>query len=295
MTDKAKILFVDDEQAYLNCFKRQMRSEKAFMIETACDGQDALEKLNSFPADIAIVDLIMPNMDGLELLKKIRELYPDILVMILTGSVNIDNAILAMKLGAYDYILKPFEPDMLAEAIQKAAKHQLIQRDIRAVHEKVKLLGDLVDQAGYLMVLAAHPDGRITEYNALTAKTLGFNKEEMLSHNMERLFMMNSGEVWGQIAETVRKKSHWRGELTAVCKGGRQLPVYMAANRSKSDEPRSPYIVCFVRDISMEKEINHIKSQFISVVSHELIMPLTSIKNAVDIILAGKTGVINQG
>jgi len=112
---------------------------------------------------------------------------------------------------------------------------------------------------------------------------------------MGRLFMMNGGEVWGQIAKTVREKSHWRGELVAVCKGGKQLPVYMAASRGESDEQRSSHIACFVRDISMEKEINDMKSQFVSVASHELRMPLTSIKNAVNIILAGKTGAINQG
>ena len=294
MAAKTKILFVDDEPAYCKWFLREMRSEKAFLIETAADGLEALEKLKSFPADVVMTDLIMPKMDGLELLEKIREKRPDVLAMVVTGSVNIDNAIQAMKLGAYDYILKPFDSDIFKQAIKKAAKHKHLQHEFRAVHEKVDLLGKLVNKAGAVMVFAVDCNGCILEVNSLAVKTFGFTKKDLLSRNMDELFRLNDGKIWGAIAKSVTNGSHWQGELDAVRHNGTILPVHMTTGRSESEESRSAHTICFVRDISLEKEMNQMKLEFISVAYHELRTPLTSIKNAVDLIMAGKTGVMNE-
>lgn len=294
MAAKTKILFVDDEPAYCKWFLREMRSEKAFLIETAADGLEALEKLKSFPADVVMTDLIMPNMDGLELLEKIRKTRPDVLAMVVTGSVNIDNAIQAMKLGAYDYILKPFDSDIFKQAIKKAARHKHLQHEFRVVHEKVDLLGKLVNKAGAVMVFAVDCDGHILEVNSLAVKTFGFTKADLLSRNMDELFALNGGKIWGAVAKSITLRSHWQGELDAVRHNGTTLPVHMTAGRSESEKDHSAHTICFVRDISLEKEMNQMKLEFISVASHELRTPLTSAKNAVDLIMAGKTGAMNE-
>lgn len=293
MATKTKILFVDDERGYRNMFAREMRRENSFAVETAGDGKDALEKLISFPADMVIVDLKMQQMSGLELLERIRAQWPNMLAMVVTGSINVDDAIQAMKLGVYDYILKPFETEIFKQAIKNAAKHLYLRRGFRTVHKKVNLLGDMVNEAGSVMVFVAAADGRIIEVNSLATKTFGFVKKDLLCRTMDDLFVLHGEKKWRAIAGAVEKNALWQGALDAVSESGVVLPVHMTAGGPAIAEDRDPPLICFVRDISLEKEMNQMKLEATSIASHELRTPLASAKNAVDLILAGKTGAMN--
>ena len=125
MSFKTKLLFVDDEEAIQNLFLEAMMNE-GLLIETASDGKEALMKLKTFPADIVITDVMMPNMGGLELLEEIRIRYPEIFFLIITGYGSIDDAVKAMKAGAYDYNLKPFDFDVVRMVIEKLNAHKRI-------------------------------------------------------------------------------------------------------------------------------------------------------------------------
>jgi len=119
MSSTTKLLFVDDEGSIRSLFRRGMGQDENILLETASDGKEALKKLKTFPADIVITDVKMPNMDGLTLLEEIRIRYPDIYVVILTGYGSIEDAVKAMKAEAYDYILKPFNFDVVRIVIEK--------------------------------------------------------------------------------------------------------------------------------------------------------------------------------
>ena len=125
MSSKTKILFVDDDESMRNLFCRAMMDEP-FLVKTASDGEEALEKLEAFSAEIVITDARMPKMDGLALLAEIRVRYPDIFVVIITGYGAIEDAVSAMKAGAYDYILKPFDFDTIRMLIDKITAHTRI-------------------------------------------------------------------------------------------------------------------------------------------------------------------------
>ncbi len=118
-----RILFVDDVEVNQRAFCQVMRKEKQFHVSTAFNGVDALEKLKNDPVDIMITDMLMPEMDGLTLLKEVRELYPDIFVIVVTGYGTIENAVQAMKLGAYDYLLKPFDFHIIHSLLEKIVIH----------------------------------------------------------------------------------------------------------------------------------------------------------------------------
>ena len=126
MSSKIKLLFVDDEKGYRQSFRRTMRKEKTLLLETASDGVEALKRLEIFPADIVITDVRMPNMDGLALLEEIKMRYPDIFIVMVTGYGTIEDAVNAMKVGAYDYILKPFDFDTIRMVIEKITGHKAI-------------------------------------------------------------------------------------------------------------------------------------------------------------------------
>lgn len=138
MNSKTKILFVDDEEAVRFFFREGLINE-ALEIETASDGKEALKKLKTFPADIVITDVRMPNMDGLTLLEEIRMRYPDIFVVVVTAYGSVEDAVKAMKAGAYDYVLKPFDFDTIRRVIEKITGHKrMLEKNIFLGNERRK-------------------------------------------------------------------------------------------------------------------------------------------------------------
>jgi two-component system NtrC family response regulator/two-component system response regulator HydG len=131
MSSTTKLLFVDDEGPIRRLFHRAMGQDENILLETASDGKEALKKLKTFPADIVITDVKMPNMDGLTLLEEIRIRYPDIFVVILTAYGSIEDAVKAMKADAYDYILKPFDFDVIRMVIEKiTGQKRILEKSI---------------------------------------------------------------------------------------------------------------------------------------------------------------------
>ena len=122
MDKKMSIMIVDDEliirESFLHWFEKL-----GHKVEAAASGFEALEKLEKLPFDLLFVDIKMPGMDGIELLGKVKEEYPDTIVIIITAYGSIDTAVNAMKMGATDYLLKPFKPDQLSLVMEKVA-HQ---------------------------------------------------------------------------------------------------------------------------------------------------------------------------
>ncbi len=130
--NKIRILFVDDEPAYRRIFRSGMRADERLLVETAGDGEEALVKLETFRPEIVFTDFLMPRMDGLTLLRAIRERHPDVFVLILTGVDSSREAVTAMKAGAYDYILKPFDFELIRLQIEKILAHRhLLQEQTR--------------------------------------------------------------------------------------------------------------------------------------------------------------------
>jgi len=166
--------------------------------------------------------------------------------------------------------------------------------EISRARKKIDLLAKLVENASYVMIFIVGADGQIMECNALSNSTFGYPKGEMLAKGLDELFKWRADKGWEEIANCVGQKGNWRGELVAMSKDGKEFPVDMAASRSNDEEYGNTSIICFIRDVSKEKEIDCMKSEFISVASHEMRTPLTSIKNAVDILVKRKAGEITD-
>jgi len=113
-----KILFVDDEEEYRDIMN-VILNESGYSVETADSAEEALIKINENSYDLIVSDLIMGNMDGIDLLKMVKSLNESIEVIILTGYGSIENAVLAMKEGAFSYFIKSHDPDELIEEIEK--------------------------------------------------------------------------------------------------------------------------------------------------------------------------------
>ncbi|MEW6675792.1 MAG: response regulator [Nitrospirota bacterium] len=118
---KGKILVIDDEDIVLISCQRALTSE-GYNVKMAKSGIDGLKTIENESFNLALVDIKMPDMDGMEILKHIKSKWPDTEVIIITGYSTPATAISSIKLGAYDYIEKPFTPDSLLLAVKKALK-----------------------------------------------------------------------------------------------------------------------------------------------------------------------------
>ncbi|MFI4960443.1 MAG: sigma-54-dependent transcriptional regulator [Hyphomicrobiales bacterium] len=126
----ARILIADDEDIVIRSCLRILEGDE-FQVEAVQDGREALRKIEENPYDVMILDIMMPNMDGLEVLRRVKETHPNVDVIMITGLSQIDTAVQAMKLGAFDYISKPFEPDELKLVVQRALeRRRLLQENL---------------------------------------------------------------------------------------------------------------------------------------------------------------------
>jgi len=131
-----QILIVDDEMDMLQLLKRSLEPDLNCKVETALSGEQALKLLERKIFDLVLADIKMPGMDGLELLELIKRKNPDLTVVMMTGHGDIDMAVKAMKIGAYDFITKPFDHDALLLRLEKALERSsLLMENIRLQEE----------------------------------------------------------------------------------------------------------------------------------------------------------------
>jgi len=121
MTEKFKILVVDDEQVILDSARRILSSE-GYRVLTALDAESALQILESDAPDIVICDLMLPGASGFELLEAAGEQDPTLLTIIITGYSTVENAVVSLKMGAFDFLPKPFTYDELLSLVHRACR-----------------------------------------------------------------------------------------------------------------------------------------------------------------------------
>jgi len=124
----ARILVVDDEEIVVRSCLRIL-GEVGYELDSAPDGIEALRKVEESHFDILVLDIMMPKLGGLEVLQRVKESHPDIDVIMITGLSEIDTAVRAMKLGAFDYLPKPFDPDELRLVVQRALERRQLLRE----------------------------------------------------------------------------------------------------------------------------------------------------------------------
>jgi len=136
MKAEVNILVVDDEEIVRESLLDWLR-EDGYEVEAAEDGFKALEKFKERPWDIALIDLKMPKMDGLELLGKIKETWPETQVVIITAYATVNTAVQAIKIGAYDYLVKPFNPEELSLLIKRLVESQSLIKEISYLRKEL--------------------------------------------------------------------------------------------------------------------------------------------------------------
>jgi two-component system response regulator AtoC len=192
---KVKILVVDDETIVRESLSDWLK-DVGYQVFTAENGHKALEMIEKEMPGIMIADLVMPGMDGIELMKKAKALQPKIEVIIITAYASIPTAIVAMKEGAYDYIEKPFCPERAEFLVEKLVEHQEL------VEENLSLRQKLEDRYRFENIIAKSSKmQRVIEVIKVVAKS-----------NATVLITGESGTGKELVARAIHSQSHRRNK-----------------------------------------------------------------------------------
>ncbi len=137
MAAKAQIFLVDDEEALCTAAEKILTKE-GYRVTCYHSAQDGLAAFANQPADVLITDLVLPDLDGMEVLKRARELRPGVEVIVITGHGSVERAVEAMRVGAYDFIEKPLDRTALVKSVGKAVEKQRLAAENRELREQLQ-------------------------------------------------------------------------------------------------------------------------------------------------------------
>lgn len=189
MRDKKPIVLVIDDEVSMRDSCSQILAKGGYQPEVAENGIVGLEKVQNVNPDLVLIDLMMPNINGLEVLDKIKEYDPSIISIVITGYATIESAVEAMKMGAYDFLPKPFTPDQLRIIIKRGLERRRLILETESLRREKKLMEE------NFITMVTHqlrsPLGTIAQYfEVILGGIVGKvepRQEEMLSKARGRL------------------------------------------------------------------------------------------------------------
>jgi len=195
------ILIVDDDKTIADILK-DLLSERGRSVDVCYDGLAAVESLQKNIYDLVIVDLVMPRVGGLDLLKYAKEIKPDVIVIIITGYASLETAIMAIKEGAYDYIRKPCKLEEIKIVVENAIDKIQLNRENKGLLQKLQ------DAYHELMVLKKekNEDEKITSVNFFSPSIPSlhylYNTGSPTSNHIDKLQALSSLKENGLVTES---------------------------------------------------------------------------------------------
>ncbi len=186
---RSKILIIEDEKSMRDVLRILLEGE-GYEVASAADGIEGLDWLNRDIFDLVISDIKMPKVSGFEVLKRAREISPDTLVIMITAFGTTESAIEAMKLGAYDYIHKPFKIDEIRLIVKKAIEKRRLSKEVFLLREKIKAtyeIGNIIGKSPKMQeILSLLPKVAQSNSNVLITGESGSGKELVATalHNL---------------------------------------------------------------------------------------------------------------
>ncbi len=240
-----KILLVDDEELIIRLLSMSLQSD-GYQTVSALSGEKGLEVFKAEAPDIVITDIKMPGMDGLTLLKKIKEIDPDKEVIIVTGHGDVDSTIMALQYGASDFINKPVRDAALAIAIERAKSKIAIRRKleeyttdlekkISEATEEIRRKSDfqrLLIRSSNDAIVAFDSDWKVVVYNTEAARLFGEAAKDVRNRmTIDELYTPKIAKVFkSQVNDEKNRRNFPWKEQVIHTKDGRQIPVRYAGN-----------------------------------------------------------------
>lgn len=291
--DGISVLVVDDEQDLRDGSERIL-TRAGFHVLKASRGDEALEVLPKHKVSIVLLDLKMPGMDGMEVLKHIRALDETILVIVITGYATVETAIEAMKRGAYDFISKPFDPDQLRIVVNRAWEKIYLRQEAEKLEaERKRTLADLDTEKSRVHTIVEYlPNGVIV--------TNSKGHVVLMNPAFRQLMNLDPGIKTGRPVDSYIPDRGLCNLVMEISQGKHvdfeDIPDYefaigddkylLARGQPVLGEKRECLgAVINVVDISAMRVLDQLKSEFVAKVSHELRSPLSTIHEQLALVI----------
>ena len=179
--EKKKALVIDDEQIVLESVSALLTDE-GFEVDVSLDGRQGLDWAIERNYDVVLTDIRMPDIGGMKVLRDIKRINPTLPVIMITGYASVESAVQAMKLGAAEYIEKPFEPEQLLDAVSRALGISKEAEEQGLIHreEVAKVLDRAESDDDFFMKLLEHSVDALDEYDLTKAEKLAIVTGDVL-------------------------------------------------------------------------------------------------------------------
>ncbi|MBU4446530.1 response regulator [bacterium] len=185
-----KILVVDDE-ADMRWILTNVLKKEGYRVITADDGKKAVQKVMENDPDIILLDIRMPEMDGIQVLEKVREINPMMPVIIITAYADIENAVQAVKLGAYDYFMKPFDTNDLLIIIKQALEKIALEKELKESKEMLSTIFNNVHDG----IIFLDKTAKILKINRRVKEISGYPEEELVGRRYSAMKMFTKEDL----------------------------------------------------------------------------------------------------
>jgi len=289
---KPRVLIVDDERGLRNGTKRLLQRQ-GYDVDTAEDGATGIKLGTENDYDLAILDLKMPDIDGIEVLKEIKKVRPNTICFIATAFASFDTAIEATKLGAQSYIPKPFTTEELIKHLETGYEKRLLlveadrlkrereERMLEIAYEKSRLntiVNSIVDG-----VIVVNKTGELVLFNPASLKYFELN-EIIIGENILGILPEKVSELINKfiVPEKFENVSY---SVSLELKPNRELCVEVTCSAVPHPDGSLAGVVIIINNTTELKKIEFIKSQFVSMVAHELKAPIAAVLGFMNLIL----------
>ena len=298
----AHVLVIDDEDGIRSGADRIL-TRMGCRVTQASNGSKGLEALAREPARVVLLDLKMPGIDGMEVLQRIRQQYPQIMVIVITGFATLETAVEAMKRGAYDFIPKPFTPDQLRIVVNRALDTLRLRQEAAAMaRERERTLADLSQEQSRLRTIVdslpsglfvTDTNGRLVLMNPAFQRLVDLPAEtpvgEPISHYIDDAPLC-------QLVLDISRGRHIDYEDIPPYEFCPTADRFLMARGQPVPGAQRECLGALVNivDITALKVLDRLKSEFVAKVSHELRSPLATIHEQLARVLGDLLGQVSE-
>ena len=287
---KLRILVIDDEPR-LRQVCRRVLEPRGYEIFEAVDGLEGLKAIDRMGPHLVLVDLMMPNLNGFEVLSAAREKHPDLSFVVITGFATLEKAVEAMKQGADDFLAKPFKPDDLSLVVERVLRRVKTLQDMVLEKSRTRLIVEYSANG----VLVINADGRVALTNPVLREMSGLGDEDHRGKPVEDVLPCK------EVVEA----------LKCILEGGGE-PLSRRTCKTSLDTGRGPLLLevtckpfldtsghtlgalAIFNDVTAWQRLDELKSEYVSTVAHDIASPLGSVISQLQTLESGLAGELNE-